>query len=105
MDIGIDFGTAAVGGVSLVALVLLVVEGAKQLGVTGKASLVLSITLGALLLGLFAAIERGLVPVGAIPWIEVIVYALGGGLTVGLGASGLYEILGRTGLVKPKAVK
>lgn len=102
MDIGIDYGTAAIGGVSLVVLILLVVEGAKRLGITGKASLGLSIGLGVVVLGLFAAIERELVPLGAIPWIEVFVYALGGGLTIGLGASGLYEFLGRTGIVKPR---
>lgn len=103
MDLGIDFGSATVAGVSLVALVLLVVEGAKQFGVTGKASLGLAIGLGQLLLGIFAAIERELIPAVALPWIEVAVYAVAGGLFVGLGASGLYDLLGRSGLIKPRS--
>lgn len=98
--IGVDYSQATIAGVSLVALALLVVEGAKQFGVTGKASLALAMGFGAVVTGLYAAIERGLVPTGALPWVETAVYALGGMLVIGLGSSGLYELLKRSGLVK-----
>jgi len=99
-NLGIDYGSASVAGVSVVLLVLLVVEGAKQFGVTGKASLGLSVGLGAILLALYAAIERQLIPTAALPWIEVVFYAVGGGLTVGLAPSGLYNLLKRMNVLK-----
>lgn len=86
-----DFETATIGGVTLFLLILGLVEAAKQFGITGKGSLVLSIVLGAFFLGLFKALEAQLVPAVAIPWIEVVVYGLGGGLAV----SGLYDLAKR----------
>ncbi len=86
-----NYQDAAIGGVSLFLLVLGLVEAAKQFGVTGKGSMLLSILLGGALFGMFKASEGALIPADVLPWLEVIVYGLGGGLAV----SGLYDFVNK----------
>jgi hypothetical protein len=86
-----NYQDAAIGGVSLFLLILGIVEAAKQFGVTGKGSLLLSILLGGGLFALYQASVLGLIPADVLPWIEVAVYGLGGGLAV----SGLYDFVNK----------
>lgn len=75
----------AIGGVSLLVLVLGLVEFAKRLGVQGKASMVLAMVLGVVigvvykLMGIYPVID---------PWVQVVVF----GLAFGLAATGIYDI-------------
>jgi len=81
------FDDVAIGGITLFLFILGIVEAAKKFGVSGNASMLLSILLGAVLFGVFRADELGLIPDAAMIWIEVIIYGIGGGLSV----SGLYD--------------
>jgi hypothetical protein len=92
----VDFSQIAIGGVSMILLVLGWVEAAKKLGLEGKWLTVLALVLGTLLAGLWKALSAGLIPAPAVPWIEVAVVGLGGGLA----ATGLYDLAKRM-LVKP----
>lgn len=83
-----DFGSFEIGGVGVIVLVLGLTEAAKRLGVTGKGSQVLALCLGAFFVGLSAAIGCDLIPVVALPWIEVGVMGLGGALA----ATGIYDL-------------
>ncbi len=77
---------AAINGISLMVLILGLVEFAKELGVVGKASLVLSMGLGTA-----AGIGYQLtlaIPVDFAGWLGAAVY----GLALGLAASGLYDL-------------
>ena len=84
----IDFKDLAIAGVSLIPLILGWVEVAKKLGVKGNWSLILALVLGAGFTGLWQAMGSGLVPDGAVPWINVVVVGLGGALAAG----GLYDV-------------
>jgi len=86
-----DVGAVAIGGVSLVFLVPGLVEFAKKLGVRGKWCVVLAFCLAALFGGTWAAIDAGLMPVGAAPWVRVAVIGLGCGV-VGLAVTGYYDL-------------
>ena len=57
-------------------------------GVNGNASLVLSVALGFVLSGVVYAVQGGLIPEAAAPWINLVIVALSGGL----GAAGLYDL-------------
>jgi len=78
----------AIAGVAIIPLVLGLVEFAKKLGVNGNASLVLSVALGFVLSGVVYAVQGGLIPEAAAPWINLVIVALSGGL----GAAGLYDL-------------
>jgi len=78
----------AIAGVAIIPMVLGLVEFAKKLGVNGNASLVLSIVLGFIFSGVVYAVQSGIVPSGAVPYINLVVVALSGGL----GAAGLYDL-------------
>ncbi len=84
-----------IAGVSLLLLIPGIVECAKGFGVQGKASLGLSVGLGVFFFGLAQAIGGGLVPATWLPWVEVAVYGLAGGLAV----SGYYDLAKRTGVL------
>lgn len=84
-----NFQDAAIGGVSLFLLILGLVEAAKKFGIQDKGSTLLSIALGVVLFGFFQASQLGLIPADVLPWIEVLVYGLGGGLAV----TGLYDFV------------
>jgi len=85
---GVDFGSLSIGGVTLLALVIGIVEASKQFGAKGGTCKALALGLGFVFVALASAIERGMVPAGAVPWIEVVVLGLGGGLA----ATGLYDL-------------
>ena len=78
----------AVAGVAIIPLVLGLVEFAKKLGVSGNASMVLSVALGFVFAGVVYAIQSGLLPEAAVPWVNLVIVALSGGL----GAAGLYDL-------------
>lgn len=80
-------GDFMIGGVSVIALVLGIVELSKRLGLQGKGCEILAVSLGAFFVALAQAIEMGLVPEVALPWITVAVIGIGGGLA----AMGLYD--------------
>lgn len=83
------FDNVLLAGVSVFALVLGIVEAAKRFGVTGNGSFALALALGTALFGLSKAIELGLIPPDALPWIEVAVFGLGGSLAI----TGLYDLM------------
>lgn len=83
-----DFGSFIIGGIPVIVLVIGIVEACKNFGVTGKWSQVLALALGAFFVGLAQAINAGLIPSAALPWIEVVVIGIGGGLA----ATGLYDL-------------
>ena len=86
----------AIAGVAIIPMVLGLVEFAKKLGVNGNSSLVLSIVLGFLFSGVVYAVQSGIIPDAAVPYINLVVVALSGGL----GAAGLYD-LGKKWTAKP----
>jgi len=87
----VDVGKVAVGGVDLILVVIGLMEFAKKLGLAGK-PLVISAFCGMLVFGAVAgAISQGLVPEVALPWIQVVVYALGVAVN-GAAAMGLYDV-------------
>lgn len=92
-----DFSQIAIGGVGMIVLIVGWVEAAKKLGLSGNWPLILSLILGTLLGGLWKAMQMQLIPAAAIPWIEVGVFGLGGGLA----ASGLYDLSKRLLLKQP----
>ena len=78
----------AIAGVAIIPLVLGLVEFAKKLGLQGNGSLVLSVALGFVFSGIVYAIQSGLIPEVAVPYITLVIVALSGGL----GAAGLYDL-------------
>ena len=84
----IDFGQLAIGGVNLILLVLGWVEAAKRLGISGQGSFIMALFCGALFAGLWQAMNTGLVPEAALPWIRVVIVGLGGGVA----ATGIYDL-------------
>lgn len=81
-----EYGTAVVLGIPLIAVVMAAVEWLKSVGVEGKASLVASLVIG-LLLGVGYQVSLGM-PTDFAGWFGKFVYGLGLGLT----ASGLYNV-------------
>jgi len=84
----IDFGQLAIGGVNLILLVLGWVEAAKRLGISGQGSFIMALVCGVLFAGLWQAMNTGLVPEVALPWIRVVIVGLGGGVA----ATGIYDL-------------
>ena len=76
-----------IGGVSVIVLVLGIVELAKRWGLNGMGCEILAVGLGAFFVALSQAIEGGMVPANLIPWINIVVIGIGGGLA----AMGLYD--------------
>lgn len=83
-----DYASFAIGGVAILPLVIGLVEFAKKFGLAGNALTGLSAALGFVFIALAYAIETGLMPEAAVPWIALVVVGLGGGLA----ASGLYDL-------------
>lgn len=88
-----DFNLFEIGGISVIVLVIGIVEAAKKWGVSGRGCQVMAMTLGAVLIGLSQALTQGLIPETAIPWINIVVLGLGGGLA----ASGVFDVLKKNG--------
>ena len=84
----IDFGALQIGGVTLILLILGWVEAAKRLGIKDRGSFIMALVCGCLFAGLWQAMNTGLVPEVALPWIRVVVVGLGGGIAT----TGLYDI-------------
>lgn len=82
----------AIGGISVALLIIGIVEAAKEFGVNGKGSRALALGLGVLFVGLSQAIVQDLIPPVALPWINLGVTAIAGGLA----AMGYYDFLKRT---------
>jgi len=78
----------AIGGISVAALIIGVVEAAKEFGVEGKSSRALALGLGVFFVGSAQAISQGIVPVEAVPYVELGVTAIAGGLA----AMGYYDL-------------
>ena len=78
----------SIAGIAIIPLVLGLVQFAKKLGVNGNGSMVLAVVLGFFFSGLMYAGQTGLIPAEALPWVELVVFALAGGLS----AAGLYDL-------------
>jgi len=91
MDLGFDFSSLAIGGVLLIPLVIGLVQLSKKLGVDGNWLIGEAFGLAALFGMLAYAINTGLMPAVAVPWIQMVFVGLGCGV-VGLAASGLVDL-------------
>lgn len=76
-----------IGGITVIALIFGLVEVAKGFGVTGRASQVLALVLGFVLVGVSQAISGELIPANIVPWVKLVVTSLAGSLA----AMGLYD--------------
>ena len=74
----------AIGGVSILVLVLGLVEFAKRLGVTGNTSMILAMVLGVIIGVVYKLMT--IYPVMD-PWVQVAIF----GLAFGLAATGIYD--------------
>ena len=81
----------AIGGIGIAAVILGIVEAAKDFGVTGKGCQILAIVLGFVFVGLAQAITNGMVPANIVPWVELVAISLAGSLA----ASGYYNFITR----------
>ena len=88
-----DFASIAIGGVALVYLIPRLVEFLKTAAdLKGTRNIwIVAGALGFLLAGLAAALNEGLVPAPALPWIRVVMVGLGG-LVAACAAVGEYEL-------------
>jgi len=91
MDLGFDFGSLAIGGVLLVPLVVGLVQITKRLGVDGNWLIIEAFGMAAVFGMLAYAVNTGLIPAPAVPWITMVFVGLGCGV-VGLAASGLVDL-------------
>jgi len=85
-----DFSDAIVNGIPIVMLIAGLVAFAKTMGVQGKNLTVLSIGLGFVFGAAYQISEHG-VPVGFSGWFGLVVYGLG----LGVGTSGMYDLVKR----------
>ena len=83
-----EFEISKLAEYALVLLIPGIVETAKKFGLKGNANLVLAILLGFLFVALAEAINLGLLPPAAIPWIRVVVMGLGGAVAM----AGYYDL-------------
>ena len=89
-----DLTNVAIGGVSIAVLIPGLVEFSKKLGLKGNGLVVLAFVLGTLFAGVYGALELGLIPDAATPWVTVCVLSLGGGVA-GLSLCGYYDLVKR----------
>ena len=80
-----DFTAFEIGNVALIPLIVGWTQFAKEMGMDGKALRVLAVVLGILAFGVLRLGE--MYPV-ILPWVELVVFAAGGGLA----ATGLYDL-------------
>lgn len=78
----------AVAGISIAALIVGLVEFAKKFGIEGRSLSALAFGLGVLLTAVAYGIEAGLIPAGAVPYVEWAVVAVAGGPA----AMGYYDL-------------
>lgn len=79
----------AIGGIGVAALIIGIVEAAKDFGISGKGSKVLAMVLGFVFVGLAQIIANDMITVAAVQYIELVVIALAGSLA----ANGYYDLL------------
>ena len=81
-------------GISIIALIIGVVEGLKELfGLQGKAVTVATLAVAFLLFGLAGANAQELIPEATMVWVNLTIYALGAALASG----GFYHIVKAAG--------
>ena len=95
-----SFEGYAIGGLSVIVLVLGIVEAAKRWGLPSKASEGLAFGLGFFFVALTVAIERALIPAGWVPYIEIVVTGLGGALA----ATGIYDLVRKQAIEMSTAI-
>lgn len=92
MDLGFDFSTIGINGILIIPLIVGLVQFAKSLGLQKTQYIqLLAFGLGVAFMILFGAIEQGLIPPVAVIWINVVVFALAGGIFA-LASMGLYDL-------------
>lgn len=87
----VDFSQITIGGVELILVVIGLMQFAKKLGLKGNSLVVVSFVALIVFGATSGAINEGLVPAAALPWIRVALYALGFAV-YGLAAMGLYDV-------------
>jgi hypothetical protein len=87
-----DYAGLTIGGVGLAWLITRLVEFLKVQGLSGKRWIwATAFVLGGTAAGLAGAMEQGLIPEAAMPWIIVGAYVFGGGVAA-CAAIGDYEL-------------
>jgi len=86
-----DISKLAIGGVAIIPLVAGLVEFSKRLNIQGNALLIEAFFLGAIFAAVAGAISLDLIPLLAVPWIQVVFIALAGGVA-GAATTGLYDL-------------
>ena len=79
----------AIAGISVAALILGIVEAAKEFGIEGNGSRALALALGVFFVGLAQALTQGMIPAEIVPYVELGVIAIAGGLA----AMGYYDFI------------
>ena len=81
-------------GISIIALIIGVVEGLKELvGLKGKAITGATLAVAFLLFGLAEANAQGMIPADVMVYVNLVIYALGAALSAG----GFYHIVKAAG--------
>ena len=81
-------------GISIIALIIGVVEGLKELfGLKGKAVTGATLGVAFLLFGLVGANQQGLIPAETMVWVNLVLYSLAAALSAG----GFYHIVKAAG--------
>lgn len=92
MDFNFDFSKIGINGILIIPLVIGLVEFAKSLGLQNQPTIrVLAFALGVAFMLLFGAIEQGLIPPAAVTWVNVVVFAIAGGVFA-CASMGLYDL-------------
>ena len=78
-----------IGGIGVAALIFGIVEAAKQFGISGKGSQLLALVVGFLLVGTSQAIANEMIAANIVPYVELVITALAGGLA----AMGYFDFL------------
>jgi len=91
MELGFNFAQLAIGGVLLVPLVVGLVQISRKLGIGGNWLVLEAFGLADVFGMLAYAVDKGLIPAPAVPWIAMVFVGLGCGV-VGLAASGLVDL-------------
>ena len=81
----------AIGGIAVAALIIGIVEAAKEFGLQGKGCQALALVLGFFFVGLAYGIQEALIPELYVPYIVWVVTSLAGGLS----AMGYYDFAKR----------
>jgi hypothetical protein len=77
-----------IGYVVIAALIVGIVQAAKEFGIQGKASRVLVLVLGVFFAGLAEVVSRGLISAEYVVWVELFVTVIASGLA----AMGYYDL-------------